>query len=286
MRRVAACLCATLASAVALASPPAAEPPPAAAPAPAQPAQDLPALPADAAALDAPDAALDQRIKALDALAAQQGTEPLAALLERASRIQMRDLRAGRYGAVAAAVAARQGGPLPEALAASLLARARDASSPAAQVIAVRALDALPGPAKPAGAAAHAPRRITLATVPARMAYDTKELAVTAGTPVCITMSNPDTLQHNLLLVAPGAMAEMGIAGDKMGETAAGKACQFVPDSPKVLAVMGLVDPGATGEIWFIAPAKPGTYPYVCTYPGHWRMMNGKLKVTAPPAAP
>jgi len=31
--------------------------------------------------------------------------------------------------------------------------------------------------------------------------------------------------------------------------------------------------------LWFIAPAKPGTYPLVCTYPGHWRMMNGKLKV-------
>jgi azurin len=114
------------------------------------------------------------------------------------------------------------------------------------------------------------------------MVYDTAEFSVTAGTPVCITMSNPDTLQHNLLVVAPRALSEIGIAGDKMGETAAGKACHFTPDSPKVLALMGIVDPGATGEVWFVAPAKPATYPYVCTYPGHWRMMNGKMKVTAP----
>ena len=272
--------------AVAQAGPPAADPPTAAPQAQPDRAPEIPALPAEAAALDAADATAEQRIRALESLAAQQGRDPLMTLLDRASRIPMRDLRTGRYGAVAAAIAARQAGPLPEPLAAALVARAADASAPAAQVIAIRALDALPEPARPAGAAAHAPRRISLATVPSRMAYDTKELTVAPGTPVCITMSNPDTLQHNLLLVAPGAMAEMGIAGDRMGETAAGKACQFVPDSPKVLAVMGLVEPGATGEIWFVAPMKPGTYPYVCTYPGHWRMMNGKLKVAAPPAKP
>jgi len=153
----------------------------------------------------------------------------------------------------------------------------------AAQIIAIRAIDAMPEQARPAGSGRFAVRRIAMATVPSRMVYDTKELTVAAGTPLCIALSNPDTLQHNLLIVTPGALSEIGIAGDKMGETAAGKACHFTPDSQKVLAVMGLVDPGSTGEVWFMAPAKPGTYPYVCTYPGHWRMMNGKMKVTAPP---
>jgi azurin len=67
-----------------------------------------------------------------------------------------------------------------------------------------------------------------------------------------------------------------------MGQTADGKAREFVPDSPKVLAVMGLVSPGRSKSMWFIAPIKPATYPYVCTYPSHWRTMNGKMKVTAP----
>ena len=29
----------------------------------------------------------------------------------------------------------------------------------------------------------------------------------------------------------------------------------------------------------FTAPTKPGVYPYVCTYPGHWRRMYGALYV-------
>jgi azurin len=45
---------------------------------------------------------------------------------------------------------------------------------------------------------------------------------------------------------------------------------------------MGLVDPGRTGTLHWAVPSKAGTYPYVCTYPGHWRMMNGKVKVAAP----
>ena len=30
------------------------------------------------------------------------------------------------------------------------------------------------------------------------------------------------------------------------------------------------------------APDKPGEYPYVCTYPGHYLVMRGVLKVVAP----
>ena len=221
---------------------------------------------------------------AIDALATEQGTHPLLALMSRAKPMPMRDLRMRHYVALAAALGQKLPQPIPADIAAALLSQAADADAPAAQVIAIRAIDAIPESARPEGASRFAVQRITMATVPSRMVYDVTEFSVTAGTPVCITMSNPDTLQHNLLVVAPRALAEVGIAGDKMGETAAGKACHFTPDSPKVLAVMGLVDPGATGEVWFVAPAKPATYPYVCTYPGHWRMMNGKMKVTAPPA--
>ncbi len=31
----------------------------------------------------------------------------------------------------------------------------------------------------------------------------------------------------------------------------------------------------------FTAPNEPGIYPYVCTYPGHWRRMHGALYVVA-----
>ena len=29
----------------------------------------------------------------------------------------------------------------------------------------------------------------------------------------------------------------------------------------------------------FRAPAEPGIYPYVCTFPGHWVVMNGEMVV-------
>jgi azurin len=221
---------------------------------------------------------------ALDALAAEQGTHPLLALMARARPMPMRDLRVRHYVALAAALGQKLAQPIPAEIASALLSQAANADTPAAQIIAIRAIDAIPESARPEGSARFAVMRVAMATVPSRMVYDITEFSVTAGTPVCIAMSNPDTLQHNLLIVAPRALSEIGIAGDKMGETAAGKACHFTPDSPKVLAVMGLVDPGATGEVWLVAPTKPATYPYVCTYPGHWRMMNGKMKVIAPPA--
>jgi azurin len=30
----------------------------------------------------------------------------------------------------------------------------------------------------------------------------------------------------------------------------------------------------------FFAPDEPGDYPYICTFPGHWRVMKGVMKVT------
>ena len=116
-------------------------------------------------------------------------------------------------------------------------------------------------------------------SVPGKMVWDPKEFTVAPNAIVAIEMVNPDSMQHNMLVCSPGSLSEIGVAADKLGEGAIGKQRQYVPDSPKVLEIMGLTAPNTTGVLWFIAPAKAGTYPLVCTYPGHWRMMNGKLKV-------
>jgi azurin len=41
-----------------------------------------------------------------------------------------------------------------------------------------------------------------------------------------------------------------------------------------------LINPGKNYTITFKVPATPGDYPYLCTFPGHWRTMNGILRVT------
>ena len=57
------------------------------------------------------------------------------------------------------------------------------------------------------------------------------------------------------------------------------KSRHWGPEAPKVLHVMPMVQPGERGELRFTAPSRPGRYPFVCTYPGHWRMMNGVMTV-------
>jgi len=145
---------------------------------------------------------------------------------------------------------------------------------------AARAINAVPESKRPASAKPFAAVRIEIVCVPGQMKWDPKEVSVEAGSFVELVMRNDDSMQHNLLIVAPGSLSEIGVAADRMGETAEGKAREYVPDSAKVLHVMGLIAPGHNGTLWFFAPTKPATYPLVCTYPGHWRMMNGKMKVT------
>ena len=50
----------------------------------------------------------------------------------------------------------------------------------------------------------------------------------------------------------------------------------------QVLVSTRLVDPGQTVTVQFRAPTQPGQYPYVCTFPAHWRVMNGILNVIVP----
>ena len=150
------------------------------------------------------------------------------------------------------------------------------------RVAALRTIAAMPREARPERWRDVAVRTVELKAVPGAMKYDVVEVKAVPNEVIRFVLENPDTMQHNLLITMPGKMSEVGVAGDKMGETAAGKARQFVPDLPSVIAAMGLVDPGKSGTLHWAVPSKPGTYPFVCTYPGHWRMMNGKVKVAAP----
>jgi azurin len=63
-----------------------------------------------------------------------------------------------------------------------------------------------------------------------------------------------------------------------------GLAQQYVPAIPQVLFATALLDPGQTITVQFRAPDQPGQYPYVCTFPAHWRVMNGILHVVPPSA--
>jgi azurin len=107
--------------------------------------------------------------------------------------------------------------------------------------------------------------------------YDVVELNVTAGKPVAIIYENPDALQHNLIIGAPGSFEKLGAAADGMMTNPQGFAKSFVPDLPEVLAKCKLLDPGQKTIVKF-TPEKAGDYPFLCTFPAHWRVMHGIVK--------
>ena len=49
---------------------------------------------------------------------------------------------------------------------------------------------------------------------------------------------------------------------------------------PRILASSGMVQPKKETTIYFKAPKKEGDYPYVCTFPGHFQLMNGVMGVS------
>ena len=106
-----------------------------------------------------------------------------------------------------------------------------------------------------------------------------KLLQAEPGSKVRLIFDNPDNMEHNFLLIAPGSVAEIGSLADKMAaETGAGEK-EYIPDSDKILVHSKLLGPGSQQELVFTAPEKPGKYPYLCTFPGHWRIMQGVLTV-------
>ena len=119
---------------------------------------------------------------------------------------------------------------------------------------------------------------IQLAVVPAQLKFDKSELVVNARQLVQLVFANTDQMPHNFVLGAAGALQQIGAAADALGGPD-GLAMQYVPPVPQVLFATTLVDPGGTVTVQFRAPSQPGDYPFVCTFPGHWRVMNGVLRV-------
>ena len=124
-------------------------------------------------------------------------------------------------------------------------------------------------------------RVIAIGTVVERMIYDKEMIVVQAGKPVEFRFSNTDNMPHNFAIVQPGALEEIGLLAEATARDADAKDRHFVPKSAKVLVSSRLIEPGQSQALSYEVPNQPGVYPYVCTYPGHWRRMYGALYVVA-----
>jgi len=125
---------------------------------------------------------------------------------------------------------------------------------------------------------------IALGVIKDIMKYDKQLLTAKAGTVLRIVMKNPDHMQHNFVLIKPNTMDKVGAAADKLAQGAtAGSVTskmQYVPRMPEVLYATPMLNPGSSFTLNIKVPDTPGDYPYICTFPGHWRIMRGILRVT------
>jgi glucose/arabinose dehydrogenase/azurin len=123
---------------------------------------------------------------------------------------------------------------------------------------------------------------IKLVAIEAKMAFDKKALSVPAGRAVTLVFENPDLMPHNVVIVKPGSAEKVGEAADAMASLKDGFEKNFVPATPDVLFATPLVNSGKSFRLDFKAPSEPGEYPFICSFPGHWRVMQGILTVTDP----
>jgi azurin len=120
-------------------------------------------------------------------------------------------------------------------------------------------------------------------TVREQMRYDTQRLVVEKGKPFEIILENGDVMPHNLMVVDGGKHMEIGMSTmtmppdkkDKQGRA-------YMPDTKKfkIHAATKLLEPEEKEKIEVKGLGKEGEYEYVCTFPGHYLIMWGKLIVT------
>lgn len=124
---------------------------------------------------------------------------------------------------------------------------------------------------------------VSIGTRPHRMSYDRDFIVVPTGKQVQLVFENTDMMPHNLVITKPGTMEKVGLLAENTAQQRGAFERHYVPKSSDVLFAGTLIQPQESETISFETPTQPGVYPYVCTYPGHWRRMYGKMIVVDSP---
>ncbi len=120
---------------------------------------------------------------------------------------------------------------------------------------------------------------VNISALPGKMVFDKEVLTIVAGKSTSLVFENRDQMAHNIVIVKPGSEEKIGTAADGMAGLPDGYEKHFVPDMPEVLFYTPLINAGETFQLNFTAPDQPGDYPFICTFPGHWRIMSGVMHV-------
>lgn len=138
-----------------------------------------------------------------------------------------------------------------------------------------RIADVKKDPSTDSGLPASDARVVELRSTGVTLSFDVTEIRAKAGERLRIRFVNASDMVHNIVLLKTEAdIQPVGIAA------IAAQADEFVPPqfADRILAASKLAYPGNTVEMEFTVP-EPGTYPYICTFSGHFTMMQGRLVV-------
>jgi azurin len=115
-----------------------------------------------------------------------------------------------------------------------------------------------------------------------QMQYSTKAFEVVTGEKVTLVFKHVGNLPavamgHNVVILKPGS--QIVAFGSKAGTA---KDTGYIPQDDEskamIFAHTKMLGGGESTEITFTAPA-PGQYPFLCSFPGHWAIMQGMMTV-------
>jgi len=158
-------------------------------------------------------------------------------------------------------------------------------SALASGLVSLVLLSAPVAPAAPAAAAQDKPAssaRTVELTGGDDMKYSVTSIPAKPGETLRIRLTSKGTLPkiamaHNVVVLKAGAKQI-----DFANAAAMAAATGYIPADMKdqVLAATTMAGPGETVDVTFKVPTAPGTYPYMCTFPGHFAAgMRGTIVV-------
>ena len=137
-------------------------------------------------------------------------------------------------------------------------------------------------PAAPSAAPAADPPRTVEIVATDDMKYNVTTIKARPGEEIRIRLVVKGTMPkivmaHNVVVLKAGTDVTRLVT-----EGAPHRGTDFIPPAmmSSVIAKTALAGPGEVVQVVFKAPAKPGSYPFICTFAGHYQSgMKGTLVV-------
>jgi azurin len=110
------------------------------------------------------------------------------------------------------------------------------------------------------------------------MIYDKTSIEVKYGNKITLTLNHKgkigkEFMGHNFVLLKIGTDVD-----DFAKRAVKSKNTDYIPGGEDTIAYTKMIGGGESTTINFKAP-EPGEYEYICSFPGHYNLMRGKLIV-------